>query len=223
MSPSEPLISVVITTINRPQPVIGAAPSALRQSLREIEVIVVVDGPDAETLQALRLIDDPRLRIVPLRENVGVGAARHAGVDAARGRWVALLDDDDEWLRLKLEIQLATAPRSLHRWPIITCRVIARSQHGDAVRPQRCLTQGEVLCRSPGGSAEYPCLSREQATSTSTRAARRVAAAATCCACRANRRARRTPPRRRRRSARVWNPIRMVCRRRDWRARSRLP
>jgi glycosyltransferase involved in cell wall biosynthesis len=123
----------------------GAVSSALRQSLREIEVIVVVDGPDEESRRALRAIDDPRLRVLPLRENVGLGGARHAGVDAARGRWVALLDDDDEWLPQKLQIQLDTARRSRYRLPIITCRVIARTQHGDVVRPRRNLTQGEAL------------------------------------------------------------------------------
>ncbi len=141
----EHLISVVIPTIHRPHLVPGAVGSALRQTLREIEVIVVVDGPDAETLQALRSIADPRLRIIPLPENAGLGAARHAGVNAARGEWVALLDDDDEWLPQKLEIQLDTARRSRHRLPIVTCRVIARRHHGDVIRPQHCLAQGEAL------------------------------------------------------------------------------
>jgi glycosyltransferase involved in cell wall biosynthesis len=141
----EQLISVVIPTINRPQLVPGAVGSALRQTLHEIEVIVVVDGPDAETLRVLRSIADPRLRIIPLRQNVGLGAARHAGVSAARSEWVALLDDDDEWLPQKLEVQLDTARRSRHRLPIVTCRVIARRHDGDVVRPQRRLTQGEAL------------------------------------------------------------------------------
>jgi glycosyltransferase involved in cell wall biosynthesis len=145
MRPDEPLISVVIPTINRPRLVTGAVDSALRQSLHRIEVVVVVDGPDEETRRALRLIDDPRLRILALPENVGLGGARHAGIDAARGRWIALLDDDDEWLPQKLEIQFDTALRSRHRLPIITCRVIARRQYGDVVRPQQRLTQGEAL------------------------------------------------------------------------------
>ncbi len=136
---------MVIPTINRPQLVTVAVDSALRQSLREIEVIVVVDGPDQATLGALRSIQDTRLRILPLRENVGLGGARHAGVAAARGQWIALLDDDDEWLPGKLEIQLDTARRSRHRSPIVTCRVIARTQHGDAVRPLRYPAEGEAL------------------------------------------------------------------------------
>lgn len=145
MIPSDPLISVVIPTINRPQMVTGAVVSALRQTLRELEVIVVVDGPDESTRRVLRAIDDPRLRVLPLPENVGLGEARCAGTDAARGQWIALLDDDDTWLPRKLQIQLDTAQRSRYRLPIITCRVIACRQHGQVVRPQRCLAQGEAL------------------------------------------------------------------------------
>jgi glycosyltransferase involved in cell wall biosynthesis len=145
MIPSEPLISVVIPTINRPQLVTGAVDSALRQTLREIEVIVVVDGPDDATRRVLRAIDDPRLCVLPLPENVGLGEARRAGTDAARGRWIALLDDDDAWLPRKLEIQLDTARRSRYRLPIITCRVIACRRHRQVVRPQRRLVEGEVL------------------------------------------------------------------------------
>src|SRR5208282_1398652 len=60
MIPSAPLISVVIPTINRPQLVTGAVDSVLRQSLRDIEVIVVIDGPDEATQRVLQTIDDPR-------------------------------------------------------------------------------------------------------------------------------------------------------------------
>jgi glycosyltransferase involved in cell wall biosynthesis len=145
MMPLEPLISTVIPTIHRPQLVTRAVESVLRQSLRAIEVIVVIDGPDEATLRAVHAIDDPRLRVLPLRENVGLGEARHAGADAARAAWIALLDDDDEWLPAKLEVQFDTARRSRHRLPIVTCRVIARRQFGEVVRPQRCLSQGEEL------------------------------------------------------------------------------
>src|SRR5208282_582118 len=121
--------------INRPQLVTGAVDSVLRQSLRDIEVIVVIDGPDEATQRVLQTIDDPRLRILPLPENVGLGEARRAVTHAARGPWVALLDDDDTWLPQKLAIQLDAARRSRHRQPIVTCRVIACRQRGKVVRP----------------------------------------------------------------------------------------
>jgi glycosyltransferase involved in cell wall biosynthesis len=142
---SEPLVSVVIPTIDRHRLVTAAVESALRQSLREIEVIVVVDGPDPETVSVLQSIDDARLRILPLPENLGLAGARHAGIDLARGRWIALLDDDDEWLPQKLAIQIDTAEHSRYRHPIVACRVIARTAHGDAIRPLRNPAEGEEL------------------------------------------------------------------------------
>lgn len=145
MSPSEILISAIIPTINRPRLVTRAVHSALRQSLHEIEVVVVVDGPDEETLRALRPIDDPRLRVLALRENVGLGGARNAGIDEALGQWVALLDDDDEWLPQKLEIQFDAARRSRYRLPIIACRFNARTEYGDLVLPRRYPAQDEAL------------------------------------------------------------------------------
>ena len=139
-------ISAVIPTRGRPALVVRAVASALGQTLRDIEVVVVIDGPDAATLRALRAVDDPRLVILPLPVNLGLAGARHAGIEAARGAWIALLDDDDEWLPRKLEIQLNTARRSRHRTPIVTCRVIARTEQGDAIRPRRVLATGEALC-----------------------------------------------------------------------------
>src|SRR5687768_2514241 len=91
-----PAVSVVIPTRARPELVRRAVRSALDQTLRDIEVVVVVDGPDPPTRQTLADIDDSRLRVVELAERGGAPAARNAGVRHARGRWTALLDDDDE-------------------------------------------------------------------------------------------------------------------------------
>lgn len=145
MSASEPGVSVVITTIDRPYVVTRAIDSVLRQSLREIEVIVVVDGPDEATLDVLRPIDDHRLRVLALPERVGLGGARNAAVAEVRSRWVAFLDDDDEWLPQKLEIQFETARRSRHRLPIVSCCFIARSEYGDVVFPRRIPRQHEAV------------------------------------------------------------------------------
>jgi glycosyltransferase involved in cell wall biosynthesis len=137
MKSSDPVVSVIIPTRNRPQLVIRAAKSALQQTLDAIEVIVVIDGPDEETLKTLLQIEDPRLRVVMLPSHLGAGGARNAGVKEARSQWIAFLDDDDEWLPQKLEIQLQTAERSPHLYPIISCRFIARSESGDLIWPRR--------------------------------------------------------------------------------------
>jgi glycosyltransferase involved in cell wall biosynthesis len=133
----------VIPTARRAHLVPRAVRSALAQSLADIEVIVVIDGPDQATRDALSRFDDPRLRLVQLPENVGLGGAINAGVREAASPWIALLDDDDEWFPRKLEMQLPVAERSTHPYPVVSCRLIARSEAGDVVWPLRYPDPGE--------------------------------------------------------------------------------
>jgi len=131
------LVSVIIPTVHRPQLVLRAIKGVLGQTMREIEAIVVVDGDDPATLRALGSIEDPRFRVKALSTGIGSAGARNVGVGEARGRWIAFLDDDDEWFPEKLAIQVQTAERCPYPHPIVSCRVIARSQEGDLVWPRR--------------------------------------------------------------------------------------
>lgn len=137
------LISVVIPTCNRPDLICRAVASALAQNYREIEVIVVVDGPDPATMDALRRVEDPRLKVVRMPERVGGCEARNAGVREASGAWVAFLDDDDEWLPRKLTVQREVAARSRFSYPIVACRMLVRTPKGEFVLPRRLPHQGE--------------------------------------------------------------------------------
>jgi glycosyltransferase involved in cell wall biosynthesis len=103
------LISVIIPTARRPQLLLRAISSALGQSLSDLEIVVVVDGPDAETSRCLAQVTDPRFRYVQNIRSLGSAEARNVGVKAAQGEWIAFLDDDDEWRENKLELQLAAA------------------------------------------------------------------------------------------------------------------
>ena len=94
---AQPIFSVVIPTYQRREAVVAAVLSALEQSIAVIEVIVVVDGSTDGTELALGAIKDPRLTIV-VQQNRGASAARNAGVDRARGRYIAFLDCDDRFL-----------------------------------------------------------------------------------------------------------------------------
>lgn len=146
MTGPAPQVSVVIPTRNRPELLLQrAVRTALAQTLRDIEVIVVVDGPDAATAQALATVRDPRLRVVALAENVGPSEARNVGVRRARGEWVALLDDDDEWAPAKLERQLEAARRSSLRHPIVVCCYDLPTAQGARQEPVRFPREGESV------------------------------------------------------------------------------
>ena len=147
-----PVVSVVIPTRHRSNLVVRAIKSALAQTLHEIEVVVVIDGPDQSTADALDAIRDPRVIAVALQSPVGGAEARNAGVRESRGAYIAFLDDDDEWSPNKLERQLELARRSMQHFPVVTCRLIARRPMGDEIWPARPMKAGEsmseyLLCR----------------------------------------------------------------------------
>jgi glycosyltransferase involved in cell wall biosynthesis len=137
---------VVIPTRDRPALVTRAVASALAQSMVDIEVIVVLDGPDAATRAALSEVADVRLRVVELPAPGGAPAARNAGVREARAPWTALLDDDDEWLPHKLEVQVDLAGRVAAARPIVASRLVNRTPRADLVMPRRLPEAGEPLC-----------------------------------------------------------------------------
>lgn len=106
-----PIVTTVIPTFGRPELLKRAIKSALDQTVRDIEIIVVIDGQDPPTFAMLDGLNEPRLRYIAHEAKKGAGATRNTGALAAKGEWIAFLDDDDEWLPTKLEEQLAVAPR----------------------------------------------------------------------------------------------------------------
>jgi glycosyltransferase involved in cell wall biosynthesis len=98
-------LSVVIPVFNRASVLPRAMTSVLRQTIHDLEVVVVDDGSQDETPAVARAQGDSRVRVVRLATNQGVARARNVGVREARGDWIAFLDSDDEWLPMRLERQ----------------------------------------------------------------------------------------------------------------------
>jgi glycosyltransferase involved in cell wall biosynthesis len=111
-----PDVSVVIPTHNRRRLLDQAVRSALGQVGVEVEVVVVDDGSSDGTADAVAALGDDRVRLIQHRRPLGVAAARNAGAGAARGAWVALLDDDDLWAPDKLKRQLEAASAAEAGW-----------------------------------------------------------------------------------------------------------
>jgi glycosyltransferase involved in cell wall biosynthesis len=103
-----PLFSVVIPTFNRANLVRRAIASVLAQTIDDFEIIVVDDGSTDDTGEVVQGFGDPRIRLLSLTRNQGAAAARNAGIAAARGELISLLDSDDEYLPLFLERTRAT-------------------------------------------------------------------------------------------------------------------
>ncbi len=132
-----PLVSIVLPVFNRAEELPRAAASVLRQSYRDIELIIVDDGStDDTTLVARRIASgDGRVRLVTLDENRGAAVARNEGIRLSRGRYVAFQDSDDEWSVTKLERQLGTLRSLGRRAAACYCRFEMESPAGWTVVP----------------------------------------------------------------------------------------
>jgi len=96
MKTSNPLISVIIATLNRNRFLAKAVESALAQSFQNLEIIIIDDGSSPPVTETLS-VPDERVRIYRLNQSKGVSSARNYGISLAQGDYLAALDDDDYW------------------------------------------------------------------------------------------------------------------------------
>lgn len=101
-------VSVVTPTYNRAYCLTRAIDSALSQTHKALEVIVVDDGSTDGTEELVRSRYGAESRLRYLRQaNSGVTVARNRALEVARGDYIAFLDSDDVWKPWKVEMQLA--------------------------------------------------------------------------------------------------------------------
>ena len=100
-----PLISVIIPAYNAENTIGETVESVLNQTFSDFEMIVIDDGSTDATLEKLKTVRDPRLRVLS-QANLGSQRSRNRGLAEAVGEYVAFLDSDDLWTSDKLEAQL---------------------------------------------------------------------------------------------------------------------
>ena len=105
------MISCIVTTYKRDIDTLRRAlNSIVRQTYKNIEIIVINDAPEMKELsiEIKLLIDSYKIPIkyIVHERNMGACVARNTGINIASGEFIAFLDDDDEWLPNKLQEQL---------------------------------------------------------------------------------------------------------------------
>lgn len=108
------MVSVVIPVFNAEATLAETLASVRAQSLGDWEALLIDNGSTdgSAVLMARLAAGDPRIRCLATEGQTGAGAARSLGMAAARGRYVAFLDADDQWHPRKLELQLAAMARA---------------------------------------------------------------------------------------------------------------
>lgn len=139
-----PLVSVIIPTYKRGQLLRRAIESALAQTYKALELIIVENGESREGEQVVRKFLSRESRLRYLYEPVGNPAlARNIGIQAAQGMYIAFLDNDDEWLPNKLERQI----KVLEQYPdvgLVSCCAWYITENGGLISEGRDDIEGPV-------------------------------------------------------------------------------
>jgi glycosyltransferase involved in cell wall biosynthesis len=158
-----PRVSVVIPLFETERYIEAAVHSALDQTLRDIEIIVVDDGSTDRGPEIVRRIDDPRVRLVH-QENRGLAGARNTGIREARADYIAFLDADDLWSPRKLEALVARLDAGSRVGIAFSSSAFIdeEGRHiGLTQRPaNRRIDAGHVFSRNPVGNGSAPVLRR---------------------------------------------------------------
>ena len=136
-----PLFSVIIPVYNRAPVLRRALSSVLAQSCQDFEIVVIDDGSSDNPAQVVADFSDLRIRFIR-QPNRGGGAARNAGIDVARGRFIAPLDSDDEFLPGHLERmkQLLNCSSNMVGYARV---LVDRGNGRSLLKPPRALRPGE--------------------------------------------------------------------------------
>ncbi len=101
------VISVILPSYNHAKFVFDSVSSALSQTFRDIEIIVIDDNSNDESLLVLGEMKDFRMQVIPSDKNRGQYYCINEGIKRARGEYIAILNSDDYWHPEKLEKQIA--------------------------------------------------------------------------------------------------------------------
>ena len=102
----QPLVTVVIPAYNAAAYIREAVDSALAQTYKNIEVIVVNDGSTDGTARIMEPYAREKKIVYIEQPNKGLSGARNTGIRSAKGEFIALLDSDDIFLPTKIERQI---------------------------------------------------------------------------------------------------------------------
>lgn len=130
-----PFFSVIMPAYQRRGTLPRAIASVTAQEDADWEAIVVDDGSTDGTREWLEEQEDPRIKPVILERNLGVNAARNRGVEAATGKWMVLLDSDDELTPDALESMRQAASGTDARWLLGRC--VSMTTGRSTVRDER--------------------------------------------------------------------------------------
>lgn len=137
MSSEYPLVSVVITTVGSDY-VLKAVNSAKSQTYQNIEIIVCYDGAQFDSFEEKITSEFNGIKILNVGPFNNANNARQTGIEQANGEFIALLDDDDYWSELHIQLNVQEALNYKHRDIVLVSNsVIIENGKETKVLPER--------------------------------------------------------------------------------------
>lgn len=133
------LVSVIMPTYRRSDKLVRAIESVLKQSYRDIELLLVNDNDpeDEYTLELKSRVEpfqkDERFHLIMQDRHINGAVARNVGIKVARGQYVAFLDDDDWWEENKLFVQVRALESLDNSWGGVSCKFTLFNETGEKI------------------------------------------------------------------------------------------
>jgi len=137
------LVSVIIPVYNRVALLSRAIRSVLAQTYQHFEIIVVDDASCEDVAGCVNAFKDPRIRYIRHEINRGVAAAWNTGLRESKGRFIAFLDSDDEWMPQKLERQVFSLTKD-PSYGLAYTSVILVNDSGNPIKTIKATASGYI-------------------------------------------------------------------------------
>jgi len=157
-----PDVSVIIAAYNSGAFVENAINSALNQVGVSVEVVVVDDASSDDTANVVAAVKDSRVSLLRHKQNQWAGSARNTAISHARGKWLAILDSDDEFESNRL-IKLKTLAEQTN-CQLVCDNILICDHNGESVKPMfsadklssiRRMSLTDFIAGNMGGAKGY--------------------------------------------------------------------
>lgn len=158
--------SVIVPTYKRTEELKKALRSIAAQTYDDLELIVVDDNPDQQRREKVKEIIEDFDKDIEVKRRVndesqGVSSARNLGIENALGKYIAFLDDDDEWKKEKLEKEAEILSQNEYDAVCSTIEMYKDGEVQDIVRKQGEIGLEEILLEDKIGSPSKVTVKKE--------------------------------------------------------------
>lgn len=144
-----PKVSVIVPTYNRGDVLPRTIKSVLNQSFKDFELLIVDDGSTDNTKEVVDKFkeQDDRVGYFRYTPNKGGNVARNLGIKKSRGRYIAFLDSDDEFLPDSLKKRLEVIEELSKNFGLVYCQATKKILNSEYSTPERGIEKEESVLR----------------------------------------------------------------------------